>query len=138
MKNKNGIKLQHMTNIEAVNKAAVKKSKVKLSKKKTNFIELLRMSEVTLSYFQKNVSGAENYTEDEVQRRMTRNMNLAIRYKVDRGEGVHPRRYYAYGNLRFMVRKGKVSWIRNNCPSLPMWYLDEDKKSYLNKLLKID
>lgn len=128
--NKHGIRFRY-------NKK-VKKKKTYLKKDKTRFIELLRLTENTLGYFQKNVKDAQDMTEDQVQRRMTRNMKLAVLYKTDRKDGIYPRRYYAYGNLRFMVRKGRISWIRNNCPSLPMWYLDLEKKEHLNKILKID
>lgn len=100
-------------------------------------VELIKLNKASLSYYQRFVKGNENITEDQANRKMTRNMLLALPYKRDSDARVSPRVWYSYGCLRFIVKDGEVIWIQNKLPVMKSWHKDYEKYEILNKKLEI-
>lgn len=100
--------------------------------------ELLTFSHEALKYYRNHVRGNADIPEIQAQRKMSRNMALAFSYKKDSEAKKHPRAWYSYGALRFMVRDGEVKWIQNHCRTFPMWYKDWDRYYGLSEYFRID
>lgn len=100
-------------------------------------IELIKLNLTCLSYYQRFVKANENISEDQANRKMTRNMMLAMAYKRDGEAKKSPRVWYSYGCLRFIVKNGEVIWIQNKLPMMKGWYKDYEKYAQLNKELGI-
>lgn len=111
---------------------------VELQDIKEEDIELIKFNEHSLNYYRKHVKGNKNVSEEEANKKITRNMYLSLRYKRDNLTKKNPREWYAYGQLRFMVQNGEVKWIENNCVYFPMWYKDWNKYHELSKKLGIE
>lgn len=99
---------------------------------------LLTLNTDALNYYKKNVKGNVNTTEDQARRKMTRNMMLAHAYQQDGSAKKHPRTWYSYGCLRFIVKNGEVTWMKNNNRLIYQWKKDIEKYNELNKLLEIE
>lgn len=100
-------------------------------------VELIKLNKASLSYYQRFVKANENISEDQANRKMTRNMLLAMPYKKDSEAKKNPRVWYSYGCLRFIVKNNEVIWIQNKLPMMKGWYKDYEKYETLNKELEI-
>lgn len=99
--------------------------------------DYLKLSEDAYRYYIKHVRGNEETTLDQARRKMERNMRLAMAYKKDSAAKKHPRTWYAYGCLRFIVKNGEVTWMLNKQPMMKGWYKDYAKYETLNDELEI-
>lgn len=100
--------------------------------------ELLTLNANSLDYYRRFVNGNIDIPEDQAKRKMTRNMLLAFPYKKDSDVKKHPRVWYTYGSLRFIVKNNEVTWIVNHKPVFKAWSKDWDEYNRLNKDLGID
>jgi hypothetical protein len=96
-------------------------------------MELLKLKRKVEKYYRNNVRGNKNISYDQIRRKMTRNMLLAK--KAD--STGYSAQLYQYGSLWFLVKDGKVVWMRNKCYVPEDWELDKDKYNELNKELGI-
>jgi hypothetical protein len=92
-------------------------------------------------YYRENVRDNENTIRDQVARKLTRNVLLAME--------VQPRNFletwcgntkYIYGNLHIIVKRGKVVKLYNHYEKTKAyggWFLDKKKKAQLTKELGI-
>jgi hypothetical protein len=97
-------------------------------------MELLKLKRKVEEYYRNNVKGNKNISYDQIRRKMTRNMLLA---KKEDSTG-YPCQMYKYGSLWFLVKDGKVVWMKNKCKVPEDWVLDKDKYNKLNKELGIE
>lgn len=100
---------------------------------------LLTLNKHSMDYYRRFVKGNGDISEGQARRKMTRNMNLAHIYKQDSPEKYHPRTWYMYGCLRFIVRNNEVVWMENFMPIPKSWGWEKDWNMYekLNKELGI-
>lgn len=98
-------------------------------------IKLLEVSQGAFKYYRENVSGNENTSYAQVQRKLTRNMLLAHEFEPIEGkEGI----LYQYGCMKFIVRNNRVIWIRNKIKKLDFWKLNMDEYIRLSQESDID
>lgn len=95
-------------------------------------INLLKLNESSYKYYCKNVNVNSLSTLTDARLKMTRNMHLSIIYKTNK-----KKTWYAYGNLRFMVKDDVVEWIENGHLQHPKWEKDMNKYRELSKKLGI-
>lgn len=101
-------------------------------------VEFLTFNESTLNYYRKKVKGNEDISDDQARRKMTRNMLLAYPYKRESSVKKHPRTWYSYGSLRFIVKDNKVTSLINHQRVFKAWVKDWDKYKELNARFDIE
>lgn len=104
----------------------------------TESIDFLTFNESTLNYYRKSIRGNEDISEDQARRKMTRNMMLAYPYRQESRAKKHPRTFYTYGSLRFIVRDNIVISLINHQKVFKVWKKDWDKYNELNIRFEID
>lgn len=95
-------------------------------------IKILKLSKNSFDYYRKNVNINSSITISDAQIKLTRNKILALPYKISKGKT-----WYAYGNLRFMVKDDVIEWIENGHSQHPKWKKDVEKYKELSKRLGI-
>lgn len=95
-------------------------------------IKILKLSRSSFDYYRKNVGLNSNITMIDAQTKLTRNKILALPYKMSKGKT-----WYAYGNLRFMIKDDVIEWIENGHSQHPKWTKDINKYKELSKRLGI-
>lgn len=100
-------------------------------------LDTIKFNKSTFNYYKKHVKGDIDIDLETANKKITRNMYLALAYKKkNHKDGM--KIWYSYGALRFMVQNSEVKWIENHCAGFPMWYKDWDKYTELSKELGID
>lgn len=96
-------------------------------------IKLLKVTKSAMDYYRKNIKGNENATELDIQKKLTRNVYLAIPTKRRNEEA----QLFLYGRLEILVKNGdEIVWIKANDKKCN-FTVDKQRKEELNKLLQI-
>ena len=97
-------------------------------------MKVLRVSDFALQAYRSFVNGNFNLNKDEVEKKLTRNVILGQKL----GENVGGQVWYAYGQLRILVKnEEKITCVMNRKGVIDGWELDYDKKRLLNGILEI-
>jgi hypothetical protein len=97
--------------------------------------EILKFKKGLFDYYKKNVSGNDEITLDQAQRKMTRNMLLAAEADSTKFYG----QKYMYGNLHFIVNdRGVITWMKNKQYSPQGWRADKKLYVQLSEELGIE
>ncbi|MCA1021557.1 hypothetical protein [Halobacillus litoralis] len=96
-------------------------------------MELLEFKPGVFEDYQQSVKNAENVSEDQARRKMTRNMLLAHKAKKIEGKD----QLYVYGYLWFWVKGNMIMGVKNGMPPEYGWVKDQKRYEELNKQLGI-
>lgn len=100
----------------------------------------LRITDKVYKYYMSNVRGNKEATYEEACKKLTRNMLLGkeVPQRTDR-ERLLGNKLYIYGNLRILVRQGKIVHISNHkgTKRYSGRGLDKEKRDRLNMELGI-
>ena len=95
-------------------------------------VKILQVSDFALHSYRFFVKGNFSLGATEVSKKLTRNILLGVRI----GE-IDGTTWYAYGQMRILVKNDKVTCVMNHNEVLDGWELDLYKKEILNNILGI-
>jgi hypothetical protein len=102
-----------------------------------NVIRLLNLKESAYQYYRTNVKGNLNISFDQAQKKLTRNVLLAVE-KTSLKNILKCQQVYIYGNLKIIVRFGTIIEIENHIQDIvPGWTLDQKKYEQISRELGI-
>lgn len=96
-------------------------------------MKLYQLGKGVCKYYRERVKGNEGLSQQMIQRKLTRNIALAIKVPVRDDQCI-----YLYGNLHIHTKGNVITKIRNYHHPNDWFYLDRQKKCVLNKILGID
>lgn len=96
-------------------------------------IIIYQPSKSVRKYYRENVKGNEGASDLIVQRKLSRNIALAIKVHVKKDKSI-----YLYGNLHIHTKGNKITDIVNHKERNDWFYLDRKKKKKLNIELGLD
>lgn len=97
-------------------------------------MELFKLGKGAFHHYRNSVRGNQNISFEEAQRKLTRNIQLAIEVQPEKYDD---KQLYMYGKLGILVVRDKIIWVKNNLHSPKSWKKDRKKLSSLNKELAI-
>jgi hypothetical protein len=100
-------------------------------------IRLLNLKESAFKTYKNEVKGNLNISFDQAQRKLTRNVLLAVE-KTSLKNLLTFKQVYIYGNMRITVRFGTIIEIENHISNIvPNWTKDEKRYEQISKELGI-
>jgi hypothetical protein len=96
-------------------------------------MKLFQLGKGVYEYYTKKVKGNQSADHLLVQKKLTRNIQLALSTPVTKNLTC-----YIYGNLHIFVRKNRITSIRNIKMDGSWFVKDKEKYDELTKLLGID
>lgn len=96
-------------------------------------MKLYEVSRGVCNYYRKHVKGNQEVSDIEVQKKLTRNINMT-KVTVPLGNS---RSVYLYGNLHIFTKGNMIIKLKNYRQSMDWFYKDRKQFKELNQLLGI-
>lgn len=94
-------------------------------------MKLYEVSQGVCNYYRKHVKGNQEVSDVEVQKKLTRNINMTkVTVPLSNNRVI-----YLYGNLHITVKGNKIIKLKNNKQPTDWFYKDRKKFNELNQML---
>ena len=100
-------------------------------------MKLLKLTKDAYNQYKNTVKGNENISYKQAQRKLTRNVQLAIEAPQEEEHKQQDKKLYLYGNLHILVVQDRIVWVKNHRWYCDWFHKDQEEYEELSKKYKI-